>query len=129
MFNKKFIGSTVALVVGVLAIVAGLAEPSSTMFAGIYIVLGSLAYRSLKKRKLGMVQDSKIRLILEVVGILAIILLILMQNNLQANIVNDPFPNIVIPLWVIVAYLVVYFRGTKSSEEKEAKIEDSTQTT
>ncbi|MEX2514664.1 MAG: hypothetical protein WD335_00850 [Candidatus Paceibacterota bacterium] len=116
MFNKKFIGSNISLVIGILAIIAGLANPSSTLLAGIYIVLGAIAYKSLKKRKLGIVQDSKIRPILEVVAIFAIVVLVLMQNNLRMHLINDPFPNLVIPLWVIVSYLIVYFRDIKPEQ-------------
>ena len=110
MFNKKFIGSNIALVIGVLAIFAGLANPSGTLLAGIYIVLGVLAYKSLKARKIGMVQNSKLSPTLEVGAIIVVILLVLVQNNLQENMYNDPFPNVVIPLWIIVAYLVLFFR-------------------
>ena len=110
MFNKKFLGSNIALILGVLTIFAGLAYPSGTLFAGIYIVLGALAYKSLKARKIGLVQNSKLRPTLEVGAIIVVTLLILMQNDLQENMYNDPIPNVIIPLWIIIAYLLLYFR-------------------
>ncbi len=53
------------------------------------------------------------RSILEIVAIVVVLLLILLQNDLFRNIVNDPFPNVVIPLWAIIAYLILYFKPHK----------------
>jgi hypothetical protein len=53
-------GSTAALIIGGLGIIAGISQVASrvpnsgdTTIAGIVIVLGALAYRSLKRRRLG----------------------------------------------------------------------------
>ena len=52
---KRHIGSTLALIFGILCIGAGLTQPSaiSTAIAGLVIVLGSTAYKSAKMRKIG----------------------------------------------------------------------------
>jgi len=104
---KKYLGSTVALILGVLSVVAGLVKPSSTLIGGIIIVLGALAYRSAKNRKCGEVTTSLVRKALEVFAIGIIIALILLQRNAMYYIKTDPFPNLVIPLWAIIAYLVI----------------------
>jgi hypothetical protein len=108
--KNKFLGSTIALVIGALAILGGLANPSSLLFAGISITLSALAYKSAKKQKIGIIKASSTRQILEIVGLVIMVLLILFQNNLAMNLYNDPFPNIVIPIWGIIAYLVVIFK-------------------
>jgi Mn2+/Fe2+ NRAMP family transporter len=111
---KKHIGSTIALCFGILSIVAGIAKPSATAIAGATIVLGALAYRSAKKRKLGTVSNSKVRLTLEIIGIVLSILIVVLQNDLKSLIATDPVINFVIPLWVLIAYLVVSLRRNKS---------------
>jgi hypothetical protein len=35
--------------------------------------------------------------------------LILAQNNLSYLIATDPVPNLIVPIWAIVAYLVIAF--------------------
>ena len=45
---KKHLGSTAALVVGVISLVSGLANPGALIVAGQIIILGALAYRSAK---------------------------------------------------------------------------------
>ncbi len=44
---RTFLGSTAALVIGLLAIIAGMTTPNpGTLLAGVVMVLGSLAYQS-----------------------------------------------------------------------------------
>jgi len=110
---KKYLGSTIALVFGALSVIAGLAKPSSALTAGIIIILGALAYRSAKKRKLGEVKDSLMRKVLEVSAIFIIIVAILLQNNAANYILTDPVPNLIIPLWAIIAYLVIVLKKVR----------------
>ena len=107
---RKYLGSTVALAVGAISVAAGLVKPSSTLTAGIIIILGALAYRSAKKRKLSKVKTSLIRKNLEVFAIVIIIALILLQHNAVHYINTDPVPNLIIPLWAIIAYVVIAFK-------------------
>jgi hypothetical protein len=69
--------------------------------------LGALAYRSAKKRKLGEAKASTARTVIEVALLLAICVIVLAQKNLKELIATDPFNNVLIPLWAIVAYLVL----------------------
>ncbi len=108
---KKHLGSTIALVLGIVSVMAGLAKPSSTLIAGIVILLGALAYRSAKKRKLREVKASPIRKTLESVAIVLIIALIVLQRDVAEQINRDPVPNLIIPLWAIVAYVMISLRG------------------
>ena len=111
---KKNLGSTIALVLGVLSIISGLAKPNSVFTAGIIIIIGALAYRSAKKRKLGEAPDSILRKSLEVLSLLIILALVLLQNNVVYYIVTDPFPNLIIPLWAITAYLIITLKKQKN---------------
>jgi hypothetical protein len=125
MTIEKFathIGSTVALVIGYLALAAGLAtvgsgkyannsfEPgSSTIQAGIVIILGAHAYRSAKKRRIGQVADTWLRVSFEIAALVVACLVIVMQNHLDYLIATDPVPHFVIPVWLLVAYVVNAF--------------------
>jgi len=115
---KKHLGSTIALGIGVLSVVYGLTKPSSTLIAGIIIILGALAYRSSKKRKLGEIRGSSIRKVLEVCAIVIIIAAVLLQKDLTYHIATDPVPTLIIPLWAIIAYFVIALKKQKV-EKKE----------
>lgn len=71
---------------------------TSSSVAGAVMILGALAYRSAKKRKLGEVKATLTRQFLEIVLLVLICLGILMQNNLKILIATDPIPNFVIRL-------------------------------
>jgi len=73
------------------------------------MILGALAYRSAKKRKLGEVKSTLTRQLVEVALLLGICVVVLGQNNLKTLIATDPVPNFVIPLWAIIAYLIAAF--------------------
>lgn len=110
---KKNIGSTLALICGWLAFVAGLTPPYALASAGPIIVIAAYAYRSAKIRWLS--KERKMpRLIVELVGMLAILFLWLGQNNLRQSIETDPVPNFIIPLWAIFAYASMFERALRA---------------
>ena len=110
---KKYIGSTIALIIGILSLLSGLAYLNSGLNTGPIIILGALAYKSAKKRKLGIVKSSSYRIIFEVISICIILAAILFQKNLTYHIATDPVPNFIIPLWAIIAYLIIVFKREK----------------
>lgn len=112
---KKHIGSSVAIVIGVLSIIAGLTKHGAILFSGIVIILGAFAYRSAKKRTLGEVKSSLPRIISEVIAIIIAMSIVLLQNNLIQAIESDPVPNLIIPLWVLIAYIIISIRKTTHS--------------
>ncbi len=64
---RRHLGSTIALAIGVLSVVSSVTKLSSTfLIAGIVIILGALAYRSAKKRRLGEIRASSLQKTLEV---------------------------------------------------------------
>ena len=104
---KKHIGSTIALILGILYFISGLTKGNSGLIAGPIMILGALAYRSAKRRKLGTAKSTSFRRYLEITAICIIIAGVLFQKNLPYLIATDPVPNLIIPLWALIAYLII----------------------
>jgi len=114
LMDKRFIGSTAALILGVLCLAAGITDPSNNLLvAAPALILGALAYRSAKKRSLKIVSSSNIRIALEWTAILIIILLVVMLKDLLELIATDPFPIVIIPVWAVTAYIIAFLKGRK----------------
>ena len=122
---KNHIGSSLALILGVLTLIIGLTKPSGLLVTGIVIILGALSFRSAKRRKLAEVNNSLLRKGLEITAIAIIVFAIIFQGNLKYLIATDPVPNLVIPLYAIIAYLIIVFKKSKS-EEKEQEVKAAT---
>ena len=78
MTNHRLWGSTAAIVLGVLSIIAGIAariQAPETQVGignfegGVGMLLGAIAYRSAKKRRLGLKPDARRSLVLELICI------------------------------------------------------------
>ena len=109
--KNRFWGSSTALAIGVLSVVAGLSlagqgQTNENVEAGIGIVVGALAYRSLKKRLIGLKSTAISTLIYEYVclTIAALILLLGFANGQLWY--ENPFAFVVVPVWAIGAYFV-----------------------
>jgi len=111
----KHLGSTIALILGALAFISGITnieKGSNLIIGGPIIILGALAYRSAKKRKLGEVRDSLLREVLEIAAIGIITAAIVFQKgDLKFLIANDPLTNLIIPLWAIIAYSIMALKA------------------
>jgi hypothetical protein len=83
------------------------------------MILGALAYRSAKKRRLGEVDSTLTRRAIEYALLLTLILIVLLQNNLAYLIASDPVPNALIPLGAVIAYLVVVLLPRKTVVHRE----------
>jgi hypothetical protein len=120
---RRQLGSSIAFLIGCLAVIAGLSglaqtvdnphvagtQKLDTLIGGVVMILGALAYRSAKKPKLGEAKWILTRRFLEIALLVLICVLILAQNNLSYLIATDPVPNLIVPIWAIVAYLVIAF--------------------
>jgi hypothetical protein len=112
----KHLGSTVAIILGFFYFAGALGpvsrgeDPAGLIF-GPVMILGALAYRSAKKRMLGDVRSTALRQVIEIGAIVFIVLAALLQNDLKMRIATDPFPNLVIPLWAVVAYFIMSIRA------------------
>ena len=79
-------------------------------WGGIFILLGTSAYRSCKRRMLGLRESTWVRKLLEVVGVLVIVphaLWLFHPKEFQAH---PLVPLMIIP-WILVAYLVIVVRS------------------
>jgi hypothetical protein len=107
-----------ALWLGVLFIIAGTQTPSLGS-EGLSILLGTLAYRSAKNRVLGTTKPSILKVLLEWAAFILVFILVALKNDLKRVLVNDPFPNIFVPAWLVTAYLTVvfqeFFSGSRST--------------
>lgn len=112
--KPRFWGSTTALALGVLAVLAGVGRPSSTLFLGLVLILAAVAYRSAKRAKLGIVASSNTRSVAEALAIIAACALVTLQRNFLAQAYADPVPNLLVPLWAVIAYCTVKFAGSPS---------------
>ena len=123
---KRHIGSTIALILGFLSFASSLANPSnpSGLVAGPVIILGALAYRSAKKRNLGEVKSTLLRKGFEASALVIIAAAVLLQNDLKNLIVTDPVSTVIIPLWAIVAYIVILSKTKKATEEVSTMSDD-----
>jgi CheY-like chemotaxis protein len=116
------LGSTVAVVFGVLAFFGAMGGVGSgdhafegLLTAGSVLILGALAYRSAKKRRLGEVASTPLRCVGEGIAILLLLLSVLLQKDLEKQIVTEPFATVLIPVWALVAYLLVALWPRRSS--------------
>ena len=112
--DKKFVGSSLAILVGIVVLGSGYITP------GWCVILGALAYKSAKKRNLGIVQDTPVRRITEGVVMLLILLTVFFTD--RTVLTEDPFPNLVLPLWALVAYCIVMMKKPGSEMHDESQI-------
>jgi hypothetical protein len=105
----RHLGSSIAFLFGCLSVIAGLSglaqtvdnpqvagtQKMNTLIGGVVMILGALAYRSAKKRRLGEAKSTLTRKFLEVASLL---------------------PNAVIPIWAIVAYLIIAAMPRRGSD-------------
>lgn len=120
---KKHIGSTIALVLGILLFISGITQPNipplAHAFAGLVAILGALAYRSAKKRLLSEVKTSLLRKSFEISAMAVIIILLLLQDDLINRMITRPVVYLIIPLWAIVAYIEIVLRTKRPPKKAE----------
>ena len=114
LFNisDKHAGSMIAIILGILLILSNISLVAQGQRAdiagaigGLSLLLGSIAYRIAKKRKLKSVSPSVIRFIPEVTFIVLSMLVVILQSNLAFQLMMNPFTNGFLPLSVLIAYI------------------------
>jgi len=112
-YKENFIGSTVAIVFGFVYFLSGvnlLSQQTSSslesLIIGPVVILGALAYKSIKKRKLNLVPSSKVRLILEIIAITLVLMSFLLRNDIKEFMAENPV-NFLIWLWSFIPYLTM----------------------
>jgi hypothetical protein len=96
-------------VAGVTALQSAKRDDAGMLIGAPIIILGALAYRSAKKRRLGDVKSTPARQILEIAALTLIVVMILALNNRNYLIATHPVMYFIVPVWAIVAYLVIAF--------------------
>jgi hypothetical protein len=102
---RQHIGSTISLVLGILLFL-GEIKDHRTIGPSLFIILGACAYRSAKKRRLGQIRSSLLRIICEVIAVLLIVAIVFVQNDLSTLMMTQPVQYFIIPVWAINAYIV-----------------------
>ena len=78
---------------------------------GLFMILGALAYRSAKQRKLKLVENTKKRKLLEFLALILIAVLIFIGPDILQLIQDGDITNLVVFVWTIVAYLFAVPKG------------------
>jgi len=117
---KAFIGSFMAMFVGVFSILGGLQNhpPAlDSVVGGTAMILGALAYRSAKRRRLGLKTNSGLRRGIEV---FLLVLVVLPAATLALRgfsvFTNNPVSGIFVPLWSLAAYSWICKKKSVASE-------------
>lgn len=117
---KSFIGSFVAIFVGIFSIIGGLNGPRDFdgIVGGAGIIIGALAYRSAKRRHLGLRPNSRLRRGIEI-GLLVLVFLPAVGRGMQGwSILSDaPISGIFVPLWSLAAYAWISTRKTEATAD------------
>jgi hypothetical protein len=80
-------------------------------------MLQGLAYRSAKKRRLGEVNDRKVRRAIELALVGMSLGIMLLLNNLKFYLATDPFPFIVILVgFIAYCYVSFFSKNIKNNE-------------
>lgn len=121
--KRQFLGSTLAIIFGVLLFFGGVSrvgkgEEVDGIIYGPLVLIGVSAYRSAKKRKLGLYPSSETRIAFELLRIIIVATLWLSQKDLKYLIATDPFRNFMIPMWVLIAYGICFYKAPKSTKQE-----------
>lgn len=108
--DRRFLGSTVALIVGLLLLMTPPGrsrEPIPQTLCGVGAVVGALALRSMKRRRLGHCDDSSGRRVAEGAAVVSIVALVVLQSSVLARMYREPRPTLPIPASEqVLAYVI-----------------------
>lgn len=117
--KHRMTGSMLALSLGVLALVGGLGrlgsalaegqtmaaeDASASAVSGLFMILGAVAYRSRKRRLLGLRPDTQGRVVFEIACLVLLTLAWLARSDLALRIEDSPAQYLLIPLLALAAY-------------------------
>ena len=107
--DKRFISSTAALVLGIVSYASAVVNPTpgvvvADSLPAFYIILGTLAYRSAKKRKLKLVENTGKRKVLEFLALALIAMFIIFGPYVPQLIQNGDIITLVIFVWSVAEY-------------------------
>ncbi len=119
--HNQFWGSTIGLAVGWIAILAffgGAAkgEPNAFLEMGLALLFGTYAYRSLKRRLLGLKATTRWSVLLEYTS-LFIVVWVFLGGLGNGRGVDRPFEYFIFPLWTFIAYVFIAIVGRKNASQ------------
>ena len=100
--DRRFVGATAALILGALFLMTAASrgyDAIPQVLSGAATIVGALAYRSLKRRRLGLCDNSIGRRVAEGTALLSIVALLLLQSSVLARMHREPVPTRAIPAW------------------------------
>lgn len=126
--KHRMIGSMLALILGVSGCLGGLGRLASegedafaSIVSGLFMILGAVAYRSRKRRLLGLRPDTQGRVVFEIACLALLTLAWLALGDLALRIVDDPVGHLVIPVWALAAYPSAGLRIRPETSERQAR--------
>lgn len=118
--KPSFIGSTVAIVIGVISIGTQLTHISTwvhmdNIVGGVTAIFGAVAYRLAKERRLGLKPDSAVLRSVEAALLAVVVGTPVVQTIMSVDFVTRPWSNLLIPVWTVAAYLYVRLKKTATT--------------
>lgn len=102
---SSIFNSTTALALGTLVLISGTnPDQAENLATGFLIIIGTMAYRSAKKR-IASGSKNNTKFTFEIIAMIIIVLTIILQNNLTDAFYENPFSNIIIPIILIGSYV------------------------
>src|SRR5690242_12683382 len=80
------------------------------LLGGITVILGALAYRLAKERRLGLPPNSMWKPIIEIALLVLVFVPTVLEATVQDGIVHSPLASVVVPLGSVTAYCIVRCR-------------------
>ena len=123
----KLYGSSAAVAFGSLyfisavsAIAKNTGSSENGLFLGPAIILGALAYKSAKKRKLNIIETTTVRESFEIAAILLVLASVLMLNtDIKKFMAENPAP-FLLWLWALIPYFITVF-SIRTNKGESAK--------
>jgi len=112
----KLYGSSAAVAFGSLYFISAISAiakntggSANGLFLGPAIILGALAYKSAKKRKLNIIETTVVRESFEIAAILLVLASVLMLNvSIKKFMAENPVP-FLLWLWALIPYFIMVF--------------------
>jgi hypothetical protein len=120
IMKPSFIGSTVAIVIGVISIGTQLSHLNKwvhmdNIVGGITAIFGAVAYRLAKERRLGLKLDSVVLRSMEMALVAVVVGTPVLQTIMGVDFATRPWSNLLIPVWTFAAYLWVRLKKTATT--------------
>ena len=120
----KLYGSSAAVAFGSLYFISAISAiakntggSANGLFLGPAIILGALAYKSAKKRKLNIIETTVVRESFEIAAILLVLASVLMLNvSIKKFMAENPVP-FLLWLWALIPYFIMVFSIRKNKGE------------